>query len=330
MAERTLSTRYGFAVKEYYYATIPREEWITVMVVAAISMTIGIFLLAKETRRRTSGWFSFSYLMVLYPPLIAIVHLLAFPDGICLITRNIGELFIWLQMFDFLCVLLMKLKESIPPQNAYPNWIYPVLYTLSTMWVIAEILTWNVFLATTSCGIENGDAFFNLKTAEFLGDNYMVGVSGLFINLFGGCLLTLVIIVLYECKLKSIEDVKARSEMNRVLVMTYFIMLSVCWINFIRIMLDGSGPVFGIHIAASYGIADCIQGVAYGFGTMLIQKHNDSEYTSFLKVVDNTKLYLCCCCCYRKPRDQYQVMIKSGNVDLDAKPEVQLSDVVNV
>lgn len=137
-------------------------------------------------------------------------------------------------------------------------------------------------------------------------------------------------VMLYWCKIRSFRQhqhskqhgtvyQRVQSILHRVLILTFFYQISICWLWAVSISIvlyfDLERDVYPVFIALFLSVA-----------MYLMQEHNTAEYETFLRFLNRSKMYFCCCCCYGMVKEQCVALTAATHMK-DGKGAVEIDSV---
>ena len=327
----------------------PRIQWIICVLFSFIMflLTSRIHIRERRNRRKRhipfpSKWLElFSNISIACAPSVAVICMLVYFNGICLITRNISWLIYHIQAAAFICYEIARLQycfsqQQIHSNRGYPKWVFIVLYIATAVILTASIVFWQLMIPTTRCGIENGIAYDELVYFMPLGPRTLIMWS-LYILSFT---LDIIAALLYWIKTHSFKrrfdsnpeiHRRVQSVLNRVFILT------VChlFINiFVSILAVAIPVVFGVALSFDFGATITMLIISFNLSYFiyLMQDHNTADYMVFLNRLVRWKLYWCgCCCCRRWFQEHYRMMNNSdGCVASNKKRHISDCDTQNM
>eukprot|EP01084_Bolivina_argentea_P278409 475608_1 len=321
-------------------------ELTSITMIALLCFILNIKILNKQHKKRkscdskftTKSLELFSLLSVLFAALYNMDNIVRYFPISCKFSNPLSISLIACQFYFIGLYQLSRLhycfsQTQVYSNKGYPNWLFTIMYTVGTLWLINCWIFPYVFAPwKLMCGINSKFQYFPKKS--LLTEN---SLASIWTNISSLCyfiwdcitlLLYIVKVYTFRNKYKS-EQIQVYKRimciLSRIVILTlgYEIPLIWCTIaEIIRKMTINEDTLVFMRIvrASSYLLSSVIA----SYSIFLMQQHNSEEYKQFLKVVHFVKCdVVCCCCC--KAIIRYELGIEQNQTESIASCHDQIS-----
>ena len=325
----------------------PLWFWLTSTLISFMCFILALLIFLRERRKRNRDdllisfkYLSiFSHLCIALGPVVTLLYCGAYIPGICVVSNFLMSpagflLLATMEYYQLSRLYYCFSRNQVHSDSGYPDWVFAVLFTVSTIWlltVIAISYTW----FPTECIIE---------------PNGMVMIKGIYapphrkwiswINLMYG-VVELITLFLYWYKVRSLRTYenqqdgsvhdRIQSVLHRVLILTFFYLFIGALLTTLK-FVGRVASVEGIIKERPFGNwVFSVMHLSISYSMFLMQDHNTSEYVAFLRFVRRYKCIWCFCCFGYMVNEQYRILV--DNVDertFEKKKSIQTANTRNI